>query len=83
VANDFSDSHARGYFYNLYYGTMLVHRFILVSVDGARATLPVPIVESKEVTQAQWKAAEIFDQPESLDDYARQAGLSVGSIPGL
>ena len=56
---------------------------MLASVDGARATLPVPQVGSMNGTQAQWKAAEIFDQLGTLDRYAREAGLIVGVVPGL
>jgi len=82
-ANGFSDARARGYFYNLYYGETLTHRFILVSVDGARAVLPLPDLSTMETSRAQWKAAEIFDSLGSLDDYARRAGIRVGSEPGL
>jgi hypothetical protein len=82
-ANSFPDSRASGYFYNLYYGPTLLHRFILVSVDGARASLPVPQINTKDVTQAQWKAAEIFNGLGTLDEYAKRAGLAVGITPGL
>ena len=82
-ANKFPDPSARGYFYNLYYGSTLLHRFILVSVDGARASLPVPQIGTMDVTQAQWKVAEIFDGLGTLDEYAKQAGMVGGSTPGL
>lgn len=82
-ANKFPDARARGYFYNLYYGSTLLHRFILVSVDGARASLPLPRMGTMDVTEAQWKVAEIFDQGGTLDQYARDAGLIGGMLPGL
>lgn len=78
-ANDFPDSSARGYFYNLYYGSTLLHRFILASVDGARASLPVPQIGTMDVTQAQWKVAEIFDGLNTLHKYAKQAGMVGGA----
>jgi hypothetical protein len=82
-ANGFTDPRARGYFYNFYYGETLLHRFILVSVDGGRASLPIPQIGTMEVSQADWKAAEIFDQLNTLARYAREAGLTVGPAVGL
>ena len=82
-ANRFPESRARGYYYNLYYGATLVHRFILVAVDGACALLPVPKIGTDEVTLAQWKAAEIFDISDTLNDYLSRAGLTLGTDSGL
>lgn len=81
--NNFADPRATGYYYNLYYGATLLHRFILVSVDGARASLPIPNPGTLEVTRAQWKVAEIFDTLGTLDRYAHQAGLTKGTELGL
>lgn len=82
-ANNFPAPRASGYYYNLYYGSTLVKRFILVSVDGARVSLPIPVVGSMEVTEAQWKVAEIFDTSNQLDQYAKRTGMTVGTDPGL
>ncbi|MBD8725792.1 hypothetical protein IFT43_20720 [Oxalobacteraceae sp. CFBP 13708] len=82
-ANGFADPSASGYYYNLYYGASLLHKFILVTVDGGRARLPLPDTATMEVTQAEWKVAEIFDTLGTLSRYAIQAGLIKGSNPGL
>jgi hypothetical protein len=41
-ANRHPDPSATGYWCNLFYGSTLVERFILVAVDGGRAMLPIP-----------------------------------------
>lgn len=41
-ANKFSDPHAASYYYHLYLGATRLKEFILVSVDGGRALLPLP-----------------------------------------
>jgi hypothetical protein len=82
-ANDFISSQANGRFYDLYYSSTLLYRFILVSVDSARALLPIPQQGTLTVTRAQWKIAEIFDELESLEEYAQRAGLIHGSETGL
>ena len=76
-ANSHSDSQANSYWYNLYYDGALIERFILVSIDGARAELPLPNVGTHEVEPLIYKVADIFDENNTLDDYMRRSGLSL------
>src|SRR5258708_40045737 len=41
-ATKLPDPHAHSYSYNIYYAATLVAQVVLVSVDGARALLPLP-----------------------------------------
>ena len=81
-ANCHPDPNATGYWCNLYYGTTLVERFILVSVDGARAMVPVPKVgkdgyRPDTVLPLDYKVAQIHDSLETLDEYLERSHLKV------
>ena len=41
-ANRYPDPRATGYWYDLYFDGNLIERFILVFVDGGRASIPPP-----------------------------------------
>jgi hypothetical protein len=75
-ANSNPDPSAKGYFYDLYYNASMLHRFVLVSVDGARASLPLPRSLTTSVPLATYRVAEIFDSGQ-LQDYLRSSGLTV------
>ncbi|MDA7982889.1 MAG: hypothetical protein MPJ79_01995 [Alphaproteobacteria bacterium] len=69
---------ARSDFYNLYYGSTLVYQFVLVSVDGARAILPLPSdLENLIVEPLNYKVAQIYDSLNSLDHYMGVCRLKV------
>ncbi len=74
-ANKHPDSKATSYWYNLSYDGSLIERYILVSVDGGRATLPLPNISTSKVKPLPYKIAEIFDQIDSLKDYMQRSGL--------
>jgi hypothetical protein len=75
-ANQFPDPHATSYYYHLYYGSTRLKDFILVSVDGGRALLPLPKYPTNlEVEPLRYKIALIFDQSGSCDEYMKEAGL--------
>lgn len=82
-ANNFPNPSATGYYYNLYYGSTLLRRFILVSVDGGRALLPLPEIGTMEVSQAELKVAEIFDTTGALAEYLNRVGMSHGILTGM
>ena len=76
-ANKHPDPTANSYWYDLSYDGALIERFILVSVDGARAELPLPDRNTLEVEPLIYKVAEVFDELNTLEKYMRRSGLSV------
>ncbi|MDH3690384.1 MAG: hypothetical protein OEU36_12980 [Gammaproteobacteria bacterium] len=76
-ANKYPDPTANSYWYDLSYDSALIERFILVSVDGARAELPLPDRSTLEVEPLIYKVAQIFDELNTLEEYMRSSGLSV------
>ena len=71
------DPSASSFWYDLSNDGALIERFILVSVDGARAELPLPDINSLEVKPLPYKIAQIFDELNTLDEYMRRSGLTV------
>jgi len=76
-ANKYPDPSASSYWYDLSNDGALIERFILVSVDGARAELPVPDIGTLEVPSLRYKVAQIFDELNTLDEYMKRSGLTV------
>ena len=75
-ANKHPDKKATSYWYNLSYDGSLIDRYILVSVDGSRAILPLPDINTGKVKPLPYKVAEIFDSLDSLENYMNRSGLS-------
>jgi len=71
------DPKATSYWCNLYYAATHIDRFILVSVDGSRALLPLPINRTTDlrVKGLDLKVAQIHDSLGSLPEYMLRAGL--------
>ena len=78
-ANKHPDPRASSYWYDLSNDGALIERFILVSVDGARAELPLPDINTLHVQPLPYKIAQIFDEPNTLNEYMRRSGLTVES----
>jgi hypothetical protein len=76
-ANKHTDPIANSYWYDLSNNGALIERFILVSVDGARAELPLPNRNTLEVKPLIYKVAEVFDELDTLEKYMLSSGLSV------
>jgi hypothetical protein len=74
------DPTAISYWYDLYYDNALIDRFILVSVDGGQAKLPLPDPTTLEVDPLVYKVAQIFDEHNTLDEYMSKSGLSIKRI---
>ena len=76
-ANKHPDPIANSYWYDLSNNGVLIERFILVSVDGAQAELPLPDRKTLEVKPLIYKVAEVFDELDTLEKYMLSSGLSV------
>jgi hypothetical protein len=76
-ANNFPDKRAQGHYYDLAYDGELLERFILVSVDGGRARLPLPYPQTLEVDIVIFKVAQIFDTLSNLGEYMSLANFTV------
>ena len=76
-ANKYPDPRASSYWYDLSNDGALIERFILVSVDGARAELPIPDINTLVIQPLPYKIAQIFDELNTLDEYILRSGLTV------
>jgi len=76
-ANRHPHSKAVGYWHELYYDGNLVGRFILVAVDGGRATLPPPDWKTGKIHMLEYRIAQIHDTLGTLDEYITRSGLAV------
>ncbi|RXJ78063.1 hypothetical protein CRV03_03580 [Arcobacter sp. F155] len=63
--------------YEIYYGSSFVKEKLLVSVDGHRATLPLPKINTNIVSYEDYHFAEIVDQLNTLSEYMERAGLKL------
>lgn len=62
--------------YEVRYGGSVICRKVLVSVDGGRATLPMPIIKTQVIARKDYNFAKIV-APSDLDEYIKQSNLSV------
>jgi hypothetical protein len=77
-ANKHPDPNATSYWCDLYFDSTLIERFILVSVDGGRAMLPLPISRTDlRVGLLRFKVAQIHDSIDTLSDYMRRSNLQL------
>ena len=65
--------------YEIYYGASFVADVLMVSVDGHRATLPLPNRSTRKVSSNDYRFAQIVDQLNTLDEYMKRAELEVES----
>ena len=79
-ANKHPDPKAVGLWCDLFFGSTLIERFVLVGVDGMRALLPPPRKPSDdEVQRLDYKVAKIHDTLGTLDEYIKRSGLRVAA----
>ncbi len=81
-ANKFLHSDARSYWCDIFYGSSLIDRTYLVSVDDGNAMLPSPKKQDHNgnytiVEAFDYKIAEIFDLLRNLDYYFQQTGFEI------
>ena len=76
-ATKFPDKKAVGYYYNVWYANTLMFRVILVTVDGGRASLPLP--DSFKGMQAKPFDKKIAEIENGINDdyysYLTRAGI--------
>lgn len=73
------DSTAYRVTYEIYYGASFVKEVLMVSVDGHRATLPLPDRKTLKVSAQDYSFAQIVDQLGTLEEYMQRSGLEVES----
>lgn len=72
------DSNACSVEYTVSYGSSFVDRKTLVSVDGHRATLPMPVSATDlNVSSADVNFAKIVDIGDRVDEYIQRSGLTI------
>lgn len=77
-ANKHPDPNASGYFVQLYFASSHIANFILVSVDGGRALLPLPKGDTNlEVSPLDYKVAQIHNKLGRLDEYMARSSMRV------
>ncbi len=64
--------------YDVFYGASFIDEFMLVSVDGHRADLPLPDPQSTVIPREKYCLARAVDSQGTLDEYIKQSGLTVG-----
>ena len=79
-ANKHPDTKAVGLWCDLFFGSTLIERFILVGVDGMRALVPPPRRPDRtpggiEIQLLDYKVAKIHDSLNTLDEYIVRSGL--------
>lgn len=76
-ANSHADPNATSYWYKLTYDGAFLERLVMVSVDGARSTMPLPDQKTQRISRYSYHIAKITDYLGYLDEYIRRSGLTV------
>jgi hypothetical protein len=76
-ANNHPNPKATGYWCNLFYDGAFLDRIILVSIDGGKATIPPPDIETGKISKHSYHVAKIHDSTNTLDSYIQRSKLEV------
>lgn len=76
-ANNHPDPDAYRLFYEIYYGASFIDDFMLVSVDGCRADLPLPEPGTNVILKKNYLLARAVDHTKRLEEYIKSSKLSV------
>jgi hypothetical protein len=77
------DPNATSYWCYLYYDSALIDRYVLVSVDGGRALIPLPRqhigneIYPSGITDLEFQIGKIHDYLETFDEYMERCGLTM------
>ena len=86
-ANQFSDPHATSSYVDLFYNGALIHRELYVTVDGGRASLPLPERRGERLVAPIGYAhlcrllVSFETNADDFDHYMTRAGISVVDEP--
>lgn len=77
-ATNHPDSTAYKIFFSIFYNNSRIDDFILVAVDGSRATIPMPEVNTTIISKKCYLFAQAVNTDgKRLDEYIQRSGLSV------
>lgn len=72
------DSKAYKIFFSVFYNNSRIDDFMLVAVDGMRATIPMPRVNTTVISKEDYQFAQAVNiDGKRLDEYIQRSGLSV------
>jgi hypothetical protein len=71
------DKSAKMVEFDLYYGASFVETHYIVGVDGFRALLPLPKLETETIARDKYVFAKCIDFQNSLDEYIERCRLTV------
>ncbi len=74
-ATKHADKHATSYYCDIYYGDSLIEQKVVVNVDGGRAILPLPEINTNRYTLLDYKIAKVADKSSRIDEYIKRSGL--------
>lgn len=67
--------------YEIRYASSIVERFLLLSVDGGNARIPIPEADSNRIAWKHYRFAKALDYLGTLDNYLKHAGFKVEPEP--
>ncbi|MCK6438119.1 hypothetical protein [Rivihabitans pingtungensis] len=76
-AECYPNSNANSVIYTVYYGNSFIEERTLVDVDGGRATLPLPAIDTNSVSRDDYHFASLVDESGTLDQYMKRSRLIV------
>ena len=76
-ANRHLNPRATGYWYDLFYDGNLLHRFVLVAVDGGIAQIPAPEGGTNKISLLNYQVALINGTLSEVDNYIHRSRLEV------
>ena len=87
-ARSFPDASASSEYVDLLYNGMVIHREIVVLVDGGRCSLPQPLPRTSEIPRRRYEFVRIIQALTNptgadYDDYVKRAGLTPVDAPWL
>ena len=76
--NTLPDGKAYRYFYRIYFNSSILSEIMLISVDGARALIPLPVSQNnlKIKSSLDLVVAQIVDELGTLDEYLERLKLT-------
>lgn len=64
-------------YYDVFYNSTFIKEILLISVDGHRAELPLPDIQTNTISLDDYNEADIITNGVRLDEYIKRSGLTV------